>query len=116
MDWLDLVSTIFMTIYTFSLVMVSAYGLHRYGIVYLYYKNRRKAPRAPDRFEDLPAVTVQLPMYNEKHVARRIIEGACRIDYPKDKLQIQVLDDSTDETCQYAQAAAASARVQGFDI
>jgi cellulose synthase/poly-beta-1,6-N-acetylglucosamine synthase-like glycosyltransferase len=116
MTWVDLISTIFMTIYTFSLVMVSAYGLHRYAIVYLYYKNRRKAPCAPGRFEDLPAVTVQLPMYNERHVARRIIEGACRIDYPKDKLQIQVLDDSSDETCRHARAAVAEARAKGFDI
>jgi len=116
MNWSDLATTIFMTVYTFSLVMVSIYGLHRYAIVYLYYKHRRNAPKAPGRFEHLPPVTVQLPMYNEQHVARRIIEGACRIDYPLDKFQIQVLDDSNDETCKYAQAAVAEARANGFDI
>ncbi len=116
MNWSDLATTVFMTVYTFSLVMVSLYGLHRYVIVYLYYKNRRKPLKAPGRFEDLPLVTVQLPMYNEEHVARRIIEGACRIDYPKDKLQIQVLDDSNDETCKHAQATVAEARAKGFDI
>jgi len=116
MNWSDLATTIFMTVYTFSLVMVSLYGLHRYVIVYLYYRNRRKAPKAPGRFEDLPPVTVQLPMYNEQHVAKRIIEGACQIDYPLAKLQIQVLDDSNDETCEYARAAVDEARAKGFDI
>ena len=115
MDWAKLAETIFMAVYTFSLVMVSLYGLHRYAIIYLYYRNRRKLPKAPGRFEELPVVTIQLPMYNEQHVARRIIEGACRIDYPRDKLQIQVLDDSIDETCQIARAAVAEFAAEGFD-
>jgi len=116
MDWVDLAKTIFMTVYTFALVMVSVYGFHRYMIVYLYYRNRKKAPKAPGTFDDLPPVTIQLPMYNEQHVARRIIEGACRIDYPREKLQIQVLDDSTDETCRIAPAVVAEQREQGVDI
>jgi len=105
-----------MAVYTFALVMVSIYGFHRYLIVFLYYKNRRKAPKAAGRFDEWPVVTIQLPMYNERHVARRIIEGTCRIDYPREKLQIQVLDDSTDETCEIARAAVAELAGQGFDI
>ncbi len=61
-------------------------------------------------------MTIQLPMYNEQFVARRIIENTCRIDYPKDRLQIQVLDDSTDHTVQIARAAVAEMKACGFDI
>ena len=116
MNWADLAEAIFMAVYTFALVMVSVYGFHRYMIVFLYYKNRRKVPKTPRAFDELPAVTVQLPMYNERHVARRIIEGACRIDYPREKLQIQVLDDSTDGTGEIALAAIEECRRRGFDI
>jgi cellulose synthase/poly-beta-1,6-N-acetylglucosamine synthase-like glycosyltransferase len=116
MDWADLAKDIFMGVYTFALVMVSIYGLHRYVLIYLWYRHRRKAPKAPRRFDELPAVTIQLPMYNEPHVARRIIEATCRVDYPRDKLQIQVLDDSTDGTCRTAREAVEELRGQGVDI
>ena len=116
MDWSEFLRTIFMSVYTFALVMVSLYGFHRYVIVFLYYRHRRKALRPAGQFDELPRVTVQLPMYNERHVARRIIEETCRIDYPRRKLQIQVLDDSTDQTCRIAQAAVAETRAKGFDI
>jgi cellulose synthase/poly-beta-1,6-N-acetylglucosamine synthase-like glycosyltransferase len=116
MEWSDLAKTLFMTVYTLALVMVSIYGLHRYLLVYLYYRHRHKAPQAAGHFENLPAVTVQLPMYNERFVAQRIIEKTCQIDYPREKLQIQVLDDSTDETCQIAVSAVADAQAAGFDI
>ena len=116
MDWTEFGRTIFMTVYTFALVMVSIYGLHRYALVFLYYRHRRKIPKPAGRFTELPTVTVQLPMYNERLVARRIIEKTCRIDYPRDKLQIQVLDDSTDETCQIARRTVARMRDRGLDI
>jgi cellulose synthase/poly-beta-1,6-N-acetylglucosamine synthase-like glycosyltransferase len=98
------------------MAMVSLYGLHRYGLVWLYYRHRRKAPEPAGRFEELPRVTIQLPMYNERLVARRIIETTCAIDYPREKLQIQVLDDSTDDTVVTARAACEEARARGFDI
>jgi len=116
MNWADLAKTLLMVVYTFALVMVSLYGLHRYAIVYLYYKHRKKAPKPAGRFDELPLVTVQLPMYNERHVARRIIDSTCGIDYPRDRLQIQVLDDSTDETCEIARQAVEEHRSKGFDI
>ncbi|MFW6155235.1 MAG: cellulose synthase family protein [Planctomycetota bacterium] len=111
-----LLNTLFMTVYTFVLVMVSIYGFHRWVLVLLYYRHRgrRTAPKAV--FEDLPPATVQLPMYNEQYVAQRIIEQACRIDYPRDKLQIQVLDDSTDDTCRIARRTVEQARRDGFNI
>ncbi len=116
MDWGELSHDIFMTVYTFSLVMVSMYGLHRYVIVFLYYRHRKNIPRPAGELKELPHVTVQLPMYNERYVARRIIENTCRIDYPRDRFQIQVLDDSTDETCGIARLAVERARAEGFDI
>jgi len=80
------------------LILLSIFGLHRYYLVYLYLKNRGKAPRPQRRFERLPRVTIQLPIYNERYVVERLLEAVARLDYPRKLLDIQVLDDSTDET------------------
>src|SRR5580700_3294867 len=82
--------------YFVVLILLASYGVHRYILVYLYYKNRTTEPAA--LFEDLPRVTVQLPMFNEQYVADRLIDSICKLKYPREKLEIQVLDDSTDET------------------
>ncbi len=116
MAWTQLPETIFMCVYIGAMAMVCLYGLHRYGLVFLYFKHRRNCVACPDQFDELPRVTIQLPMYNEELVARRIIEHACRIEYPRDKLDIQVLDDSTDQTCRIARKAVDEARRAGFDI
>ncbi len=97
-------------------VLLAIYGMHRYALVYLYYKYRPNAPRRDACFSERPRVTVQLPMYNEQFVARRVIEAACRIDYPIDRLEIQVLDDSTDETTEIARQTVEEMAAQGFDI
>src|SRR5208283_3462348 len=81
------------------LIILSIYGIHRYHLVYLYMKNRGKAPKPQGRFDELPRVTIQLPIYNEHYVVERLLEAVTRIEYPRDRLEIQVLDDSTDETC-----------------
>jgi len=78
--------------------ILSIYGLHRYYLTFLYLRNRNKAPRPLERFDSLPRVTVQLPIYNERYVAERLLDSVTRIDYPREQLEIQVLDDSTDET------------------
>ena len=116
MDWLGLAHSILIVLYTFALVMVSLYGLHRYVLVYLYYRHRNKVPRLKRHFDELPRVTIQLPMYNEHLVARRIIEAASRINYPREKLDIQVLDDSTDQTVEIAREAVREIRATGVDI
>ena len=85
-------------LYLLLLLMVVTFGIHRLVLVYLYYKYRRKGPCYQNRFSELPNVTIQLPMFNEPFVAERVIKSCCQIDYPQDKLQIQVLDDSTDDT------------------
>ena len=89
--------------YFIVLVLLASYGFHRYILVYLYYKNRRNHTReAPERLQELPRVTVQLPIFNEQYVVARLVDSICRLDYPKEKLDIQVLDDSTDETATVA--------------
>ncbi|HEY3242645.1 MAG TPA: cellulose synthase family protein [Phycisphaerae bacterium] len=103
-------------LYGTVLVLVCIYGLHRYQLVYLYYKHRRNRPELLACFRELPRVTIQLPMYNERYVARRVIEAAAAIEYPRDRLQIQVLDDSTDDTVQIAADTVARLRAAGIDI
>jgi len=86
-------------------------------LLMLYFKHRKnvREPATPYAEEDLPMVTVQLPMFNEMYVAERLLESITLLDYPKDKLEIQVLDDSTDETVQIASAKVEELRTRGFD-
>ncbi|MEO8352745.1 MAG: glycosyltransferase, partial [Chthoniobacteraceae bacterium] len=108
------------TIWTFCyfavLVGLSLYGLHRYVIVYLFLKNRRRAPQPLAHFETLPRVTVQLPMFNELYVVERLLDSVAGLDYPRDRLQVQVLDDSTDETTEIAAKKVAELQAGGLDI
>jgi cellulose synthase/poly-beta-1,6-N-acetylglucosamine synthase-like glycosyltransferase len=73
-------------------------------------------PVPPAQFDELPCVTIQLPMYNEMYVAERLLEGIANIDYPQDKLEIQILDDSTDETCEIAKVKAAELTARGYNV
>ena len=91
--------------YFIVLIILAAYGAHRYWLVYLYYKHQKKKttePAARFRFDDLPRVTVQLPIFNEQYVVERLLDAVCRLEYPREKLDIQLLDDSTDETVEVA--------------
>lgn len=108
--------TTFLVAWLIIMFVVCIYGMHRWALVYLYFKHRKNLPQIHDHFTELPTVTIQLPMYNERFVACRIIENTCRIDYPKDRLQIQVLDDSTDDTVQIASDTVGRMRAAGFDI
>ncbi len=102
--------------YLALLVLIAIYGLHRYWLVYLFGKHSRKLQRPQQRYKTLPRVTVQLPMFNEGAVAERIIDAACEIDYPSDRLQIQVLDDSTDESAEIAEQRVQYWTERGIDI
>jgi len=85
--------------YFIVLVILAVYGGHRYWMVYLYYKHNKKKTTAPAAyFEELPRVTVQLPIFNEQYVVDRLLDAVCKLEYPREKLDIQLLDDSTDET------------------
>jgi cellulose synthase/poly-beta-1,6-N-acetylglucosamine synthase-like glycosyltransferase len=95
--------------YFVVMIILAFYGLHRYQLVWLYYRNKKKAASWSEpvaRFDELPFVTIQLPIYNEQFVIGRLIEACCRLEYPRDRFEIQLLDDSTDETVEVAKAIA----------
>jgi cellulose synthase/poly-beta-1,6-N-acetylglucosamine synthase-like glycosyltransferase len=114
----SLPETLILVLYFFVLSILAIYGWHRYYVVYLYMKNRDKAPDTalPPPLAVLPRVTIQLPIYNEMYVADRLIDTVCEMDYPRELLDIQVLDDSTDETTDIAELAVRRHAARGFDI
>jgi len=99
------------------MIILAIYGVHRYTMCYLYFKYKKNANPNPDsHFDELPRVTVQLPIFNEQFVIDRLIESICAMQYPKDKLEIQLLDDSTDETQQVAAEIVARYAALGHPI
>jgi cellulose synthase/poly-beta-1,6-N-acetylglucosamine synthase-like glycosyltransferase len=102
--------------YFFVVIILAVYGWHRYYLVYLYMKHRDKEPQPGPALTPAPRVTIQLPLYNEMYVADRLIGAVCQIDYPRDLLEIQVLDDSTDETQSIAELAVQRFAAHGIDI
>src|SRR3954447_13725999 len=114
LDWFDWAM---MVPYFTILIVLSVYGLHRYDVIRTYFKHRKNATQDPPRrFAELPPVTIQLPLYNERYVVERLIEEVVKIEYPKDRLQIQVLDDSTDDTAPFAEALVEQYRALGYPI
>ena len=113
---MTLSETLTLATYFFVLVILAVYGWHRYYLVYLYMKNKDKQPVPAGPMGELPPVTVQLPIYNEMYVADRLIDAVCKLDYPRELLEIQVLDDSTDETRGVAEQAVRRNAAKGIDI
>jgi len=113
---MTLTETLILVSYFFVLSILAIYGWHRYYLVYLYMKNKGNAPLPAAALTVFPRVTVQLPIFNEMYVADRLIDAVCELDYPKDLLEIQVLDDSTDETTDIAERAVRRHASRGFDI
>jgi cellulose synthase/poly-beta-1,6-N-acetylglucosamine synthase-like glycosyltransferase len=101
--------------YLVVLIGLAGYGSHRLTILYLYLRHSSKKPVPKRLFDELPLVTVQLPVFNELHVVERLLEAVSKLDYPQDKLQIQVLDDSTDETTEICRVGVAALQARGFD-
>ncbi len=99
------------------LIILSVYGLHRYETMRTYLKFRKKLQLDPSvKFTQLPRVTIQLPLYNERFVVARLLREVSRIDYPVELLQIQVLDDSTDETHPYAERLCIEYLAKGVPV
>ncbi len=103
------------TLYLLVLAILGVYGFHRAHLLWLYWRHHRKEVAPATEWDELPKVTVQLPMFNERYVAERLLEGVAKLDYPKDKLEIQVLDDSTDDTPAIAAAKVEELRERGYD-
>ena len=113
---MTLPETLILVVYFFALSILAIYGWHRYYLVYVYMKNKDRAPSPLAPLAVLPPVTVQLPIFNEMYVADRLIDAVCEMEYPQQLLQIQVLDDSTDETTEIAELAVRRHAARGFNI
>jgi cellulose synthase/poly-beta-1,6-N-acetylglucosamine synthase-like glycosyltransferase len=102
--------------YITALTILFVFGLHGFIMIYYYLKFQKRPTLSPDEISDYPVVTVQLPVFNELYVVGRLIDAACAIIYPKDKLEIQLLDDSTDNTVEIVGLSVEKYRKRGFDI
>ena len=109
---------ILLAVYSLVLIYITIYCLMQFQLLYHYrrYERKPKALPTPTSTDILPLVTIQLPIYNEQYVVDRLIDSICALDYPQDKLQIQVLDDSTDETVDIVANKVRHYREKGFDI
>lgn len=123
----DVLWIVLMFVYCACALALFLYGLNCYVMIALFRRGREKQMRENEkirkRFQEshhdpakLPVVTTQLPIFNEKFVVERLLGAICAFDYPRDKHEIQVLDDSTDETFDLTAKLVAQLRAQGFDI
>ena len=102
--------------YIGSLLILFTFGSHGFIMIYYYLKHRHKRDDFTKELESYPVVTLQLPIYNEMYVIERLIKTVCEMDYPIDKLEIQVVDDSTDETVEIVANIVKEYQLRGFDI
>jgi len=109
-------SYILLTIHFFLLGILCLFGLHRLSMVWRWWRYRKITRAQPERFTSLPHVTIQIPLYNERLVVERIIHAASQIDYPQNKLQIQIVDDSTDDTSYLIDVAIKQYIEQGINF
>lgn len=105
-----------LVVYSIALLFIFTYSLTQATLIRRYFKNRNKKDSSIKDFTYFPKVTVQLPVYNELYVVERLIDNVCNFDYPLDKLQVQVLDDSTDETVEIIKLKVAEWKSKGIDI
>lgn len=113
---LDRFGPAILALYFIVLVVLSLYGSHRYYMSWLYYRYRGNLPMPVGTLAELPRVTIQLPLFNEMYVTERLVDAVCAIEYPRDRFEVQVLDDSTDETTGIAKAKVAEWKAKGVDI
>lgn len=109
-------TTILFALYVFAVVTLALYGAVGLLTMWLYLRHRHDAFPVPEEPAEWPAVTVQIPLYNERYVVERLIDTAVLLDYPADKLQIQILDDSTDDTTLKAAELIRAHQQQGVNI
>lgn len=105
-----------LALYFVVLVLLAGFGLHRYQLVYLFSRHRHKRRVNVPRPAEMPLLTVQLPVFNEKYVVERLVRSVAEMDYPRDRFSVQILDDSTDETTDICASLASELSQQGLDI
>ncbi len=108
--------TFIIVFYLSVLFLMSIYGINRYYTIYLFRKHRHDKVKPRAEFKKLPRVTIQLPVFNEKYVVERLIEYVVKIRYPRELLEIQVLDDSIDETQEIARKKCEEKKKEGYNI
>src|SRR5829696_9060347 len=115
---LDTFDYVILLVYFTILGILAVYGSYRIKQVIDFWRYRKFVPQPSAKYSEaeLPRITVQLPLFNELYVVDRLLKAVTAIDYPRDRFEIQVLDDSTDETVKVAEAAVAKYAAQGFDI
>lgn len=115
-----IIGTILISIYILALVLIFFYALAQLNLLinYISYKKKHKNLPKPDLsvFKTLPYVTIQLPLYNEKYVVERLLKNIAKVEYPRNRLEIQVLDDSTDESIEITEKIIHQLQNEGLDI
>jgi len=113
---MSVIEIVLIVAYAIAIITLALFGLHKYFLLYLYWKYKNRPTFGPGVLNPLPAVTVQLPIFNERYVVERLIKAVCELEYPKELMEIQVLDDSTDETKEVSRYWVDYFRQKGFDI
>lgn len=117
---MSVIGLIVLSIYTIALVYITAYCLLQFNLLYHYkkhyFKNKKPKPAVLNKEEELPFVTVQLPIFNEMYVVERLIDTVAQFDYPKNRFEIHILDDSTDETVAITKKKVEEYKAKGFNI
>src|SRR5690606_33034628 len=115
-----IVETIIIVVYTISLLLIFIYAVAQLNLLFNYLTSKRKKPNSEvfdfSNPDEIPFITIQLPVYNEMYVMERLLDNISKIDYPHDKLEIQVLDDSTDETVETTRKHVENLSLSGLDI
>lgn len=110
MEWLIIV------LYCLALLIICLFSLGQFNLTWHYLKSKKNEAESSEELQSFPFVTVQLPLYNERYVVERLIDAVCQLNYPKDKLEIQVLDDSNDETLEIVNRKVGFYQAEGIDI
>ena len=107
-------------IYSIALILIFLYSLAQLNLLFNYLKAQKLEDKSPkfnfNNPDEIPYVTIQLPVYNELYVMERLLDNISQMDYPKDKLEIQVLDDSTDESVKSTSKQIGELKKSGLDI
>ena len=115
-----ILETLVIVLYTISLLLIFMYSLAQLNLLFNYLSSKKVKDDSPkfdlSNPDEIPYITIQLPVYNEMYVMERLLDNIAKIDYPKDKLEIQVLDDSTDETVETTLKHVQKLQATGLDI
>ncbi len=114
----QMLENVLIGLYLGILGLLAFYGFHRTLLTFLFFKTRSNVPKPKSRFpeEELPLILVQLPLFNERYVCERLIDAVTLFNYPKHRMQVQVLDDSTDDTTEIARRKVDEVAGNGFNI